>query len=90
MKQPTNELAGPGKRLPVQPLSGPFLCRTVLACCQCKLRIGYEGRELMKERDGVGEKERKRGKKEIEDDCCPVNLSALKSVTGISCLGTHE
>ena len=42
----------------------PFLCRTVLACCQCKLRTGYEGRELMKERDGVGEKERKRGEKE--------------------------
>lgn len=70
-----------------------FLCRTVLACCQCKLRIGYEWRELMKERDGVGEKrekERKRGKKEIEDDCCPVNFPVLKSVTGISCVRTHE
>ena len=46
----------------------------------------------MKERDGVGkkrEKEGKRGEKEIEDDCS-VNLSVLKSVTGISCLGTHE
>ena len=71
----------------------PFLCRTVLACCQCKLRTGYEGRELMKERDGVGEKrekERKRGGKEIEDNCCPVNFPVLKSVTGIPCLGTHE
>ena len=71
----------------------PFLCRTVLAWCQCKLRTGYEGRELMKERDGVGEKrekERKIGGKEIEDDCCPVNFPVLKSVTGISCLGTHE
>ena len=44
-----------------------------------------------------GGKERKRekkrekeGKKEIEDDCCPVNFPVLKSVTGISCLGTHE
>lgn len=71
----------------------PFLCRTVLACCQCKLRTGYEWRELMKERDGVGEKrekERKIGEKEIEDDCCPVNFPVLKSVTGIPCLGTHE
>ena len=75
----------------------PFLCRTVLACCQCKLRIGYEGRELMKERDGVGKKREKegkkrgkRGEKEIEDDCCSVNFPVLKSVTGISCLGTHE
>lgn len=67
-----------------------FLCRTVLACCQCKLGTGYEGRELMKERDGVGEKEGKRGEKEIDDDCCPVNFPVLKSVTGISCLGTHE
>ena len=68
----------------------PFLCRTVLACCQCKLRTGYEGRELMKERDGVGGKERKIGEKEIEDNGCPVNFPVLKSVTGIPCLGTHE
>ena len=54
---------------------------------------GYEERELMKERDGVGEKrekERKIGEKEIDDDCCPVNFPVLKSVTGIPCLGTHE
>ncbi|EGC86148.1 hypothetical protein HMPREF9303_0025 [Prevotella denticola CRIS 18C-A] len=61
------------------------------------MRIGYEGRELMKERDGVGKKREKegkkrgkRGEKEIEDDCCSVNFPVLKSVTGISCLGTHE
>ena len=36
------------------------------------------------------EKEGKKRKKEIEDDCCPVNFPVLKSVTGISCLGTHE
>ena len=27
---------------------------------------------------------------EIEDDCCPVNFPVLKSVTGISCVRTHE
>ncbi|AEA20795.1 hypothetical protein HMPREF9137_2014 [Prevotella denticola F0289] len=40
-----------------------------------------------------GKREKKRekeGKKEIEDDCCPVNFPVLKSVTGIPCLGTHE